>query len=280
MNHDWSPCLDWKAQLSTLTPFFHGRGGVIHVHAGSYSPVSAFARAVRNKLETEEWPFKWSTVQIHPDNANTHYTADIISQIYKSVGLDVTETGQPPVNVNVGTGNRAKQDVHIHDIEVDVAYGQEGKSGQVWGRVAQLCASLEKVLETQRVALFLMEMHKSDADKLTNFGNTLWEGALGNLTNKGLLIIDIFDPVAIRDKSYAWPLPYPDRIVPLPDQYDEQSRAHALDDLVSIAMSEGWHTPEEARVFAVTILDASENIRDVYTRLALKRARPAPDANA
>jgi len=55
----------------------------------------------------------------------------------------------------------------------------------------------------------------------------------------------------------------------LPTHYDDKSRADALDDLVAIALAEGWFlTHEEARAFAVTVLAPSNDIPNVYAQLA------------
>lgn len=165
--------LDWKAQFSALTPYCRGLGGVVHVHAGSTSPVSAFARVVRDHLGADEWPFKWSTVQIDPADASTHYLPDIISQIRKNVGLNRVEADRRSVIINVGNENDAGGNVVVSNIDIDVAYDEYGKSAQESERVDQLCASLELVLETQRVALIFVDTHKSDTINLTNLGRKL-----------------------------------------------------------------------------------------------------------
>jgi hypothetical protein len=275
-----APFLDWREQLTQLRPYFNGRGGVIHVHAGLGAPVSAFAKAVRSRLETEKWPYRWSTVQIDPFNAKTHYLPDIISQIRETVGLGLTDRDMRPANVRLGSGNRAGGDINMNNIHIDFAHDEYERSAQERQRVIHLCSFLEHVLKKQRVALILIDTHKSHADKLNKFGRKLWDGALEKLTGRGLLVIDIFDPVVLEGKAYAWP-PIASEIVDLPDRYDEQNRAHAFDDLVSLSIREGMYvTPEKAEVFAQTILDTSDNISDVYASLARARARQRrrPDA--
>lgn len=260
--------LDWQPQFAVLRPYFEGRGGIVHVHAGSTSPVSAFARVVRGQLAADEWPFKWSTVQIDPSNASTHYVADIIVQIRKNVKLSLTNAYRQPVTINVGNENEADGNVTVSNVDIDIAYDEYGQSELESERIDHLCASLKVVLETRRVALIFVDTHKSDANSLTSLGRKLWEGALDNLTQGGLLVIDIFDPALFGGGVYAWP-PDPDLIVQLPDRYDDQSRTHALSDLASIALDEGWFlTYEEARAFAATVLATSDDVRDVYARLA------------
>ena len=262
-------CLDWKAQFSKLNPFFEGRGGVVHVHAASTSPASAFARVIRGQLATDKWPFKWSTVQIDPsNNASTHYVPDIISQIRKSANLDIATANPHPLTVNVGNEIDAGGNVTVSNIDIEVGNDEYGRSALESERISSFCVALKAALEMHRVALIFVDTHRTNKKSLTSLGRKLWEGALENLTPSGLLVIDIFDPARMASKTYAWP-PDPDLILPLPDRYDDESRTHALDDLVSIALDEDWFlTYEEARAFAVTVLATSDDVRDVYARLA------------
>lgn len=261
-------CLDWKGQLSALRPYFEGCGGVVHVHASSTSPVSAFARVVRSKLTANEWPFQWSTVQIDPSDAGTRYASDIISQIWKNTELNFPRADRRPVTINVGNENDAGGNVVVSNVDINVTYDEYGQSEAVAGKIEQLCASLKVTLEKRRVALIFVDTHKTNASNLNTLGRKLWEGALGNLTQSGLLVVDIFDPALLAGKTYAWP-PDPDVILQLPDRYDDQSRSQAHNDLASIALAEGWFsTHEEARAFAATILATSDDVRDVYARLA------------
>ena len=274
-------CLDWKAQFSALRPYFEGRGGVVHVHAGPTSPVSAFAKVVRGQLATDKWPFKWSTVQVDPsNNASTHYVPDIVSQIRRSANLNIAEVNSHPLTVNVGNEIDAGGNVVISNVDIDVAYDEYEGPTLESKRVSAFCAALKAALETRRVALIFVDTHRTNKKSLTSLGRKLWESALEELTPNGLLIIDIFDPARLAGKTYAWP-PDPNLILPLPDRYDDESRTHALDDLLSIALDEGWFlTYEEARAFAVTVLATSDDVRDVYARLARAVAGMGTDVHA
>jgi len=158
--------------------------------------------------------------------------------------------------------------VVVRDIDIAFPYDEYGKAMREGERITQLCDSLREVLATRRVALVFVDTHESDAQSLTDLGRKLWEGALAELTDSGLLVIDIFDPGALAGKSSAWP-PDPCLVLELPDRYDHDSRADALEDLASIALREGWFpTFDEARASAMTILAVSDNIRDVYAGLA------------
>lgn len=266
--------LDWQDQFSALASHLQGLGGVVHVHAGPTSPISAFARVVRYKLETAEHPFKWWTVQINPSNASTHYVPDIVSQIQKNLklGLGQLKSSQQPVTINVGTDNESGGDMVVSNVDIDVTYDAYGRSIQESERIDRLCAAVKEVLKTRRVALIFVDTHRADANNLADLGHKLWDGALGELTSSGLLVIDIFDPLIMATKTYSWP-PEPDLIIQLPDRYDEGSRREALNDLAAIALEEGWFsTREEAQAFAIGILITSTDIRDVYTRLALAGA--------
>ena len=261
-------CLDWKRQLAELRPYFEGRGGVVHVHASSASPVSAFARVLRAKLAADGWPFPWSTVQIDPSDASTHYAPDIISQIRRNVELNVRPVSWSPFTISVGNENKAGGDIVVSNVDIDIAYDEYGQSALESEKIDQLCVSLKIALKTRRVGLIFVDTHKTSANNLSTLGRKLWEGALEGLTQSGLLVVDIFDPALLAGKAHAWP-PDPDLILPLPDRYDDQSRTHALDDLAAIALAEGWFaTSEEAHAFGRTILATSDDVRDVYARLA------------
>ncbi len=269
--------VDWRSQFTLLRPYFEGAGGVVHVHAGPGAPSSAFARGLRSKLQTESWPFTWSTVQIAASNANTHYLPDIIRQIAKTAGLPLptpSTESQPAGTVNVGTSIKARGNVTLSNIDVTLTNSDYyGRAMEEEERIASLCRSLRTFLERRRMALIFLDSHQSDEPSLIELGRKLWDGALSQLVAVGLLVVDIFDPLAMTDRSPAWP-PEPDLIIPLPDRFVSEALAAAREDLVAILIEVGcFPTLAEATASAETMLAMAQDVRTLYAGLGMARLK-------
>jgi hypothetical protein len=269
-----APGIDWRSQFSALRPYLEGAPGVVHVHAGPGAPSSAFARVLRSRLEHETWPFQWITVQIDPSNANTHYVSDIVAQIGKTAELALQPIApSQPLPVTVGSDIKARGNVVVSNVDVTLNQDDFDRSVREDARVETLCQALRALMGTRRLALIFLQTHSSDGASLTNLGRKLWDGRLSRLASVGLLVIDIFDPGAMADKSPAWP-PEPNLVVGLPDRFDAEAQQAAKEDLVALALAEGWFPTEaEAVASAETMLATSQDVRSLYAGIALATIR-------
>lgn len=264
-------CLDWRSQFAALDPYFRGAGGVIRIHAGPGSPSSIFAKVLRHKLATVTSPYRWSSVQIDPLNANTHYLPDIVRQIEKSVGIPAPGHARVPA-VSIGNGVNAGGSVTIRDVDISVMYDDYDRSAQEDARIAHLRRSLSETLKTQRVALLFINSHLADIRNLTEVRHRLWDEALAALVAEGLLVLDLSDPLRLAGRVAIWP-PDPSLVLDLPDRYDSETRTHALQDLTEIALEQGWFgTGQEASASAKMLLATSVDINSAYASLTLALA--------
>jgi hypothetical protein len=262
--------IDWRSQMAALQPYLKGLGGVIHIHVGINSPGSAFAKALCTLMKDGQWPFPWRSVQFDYNDASTHYAFDIIRQIAKSTGIPATSAGmEQPHAIAIAKDIRAGGNVNIENINVTV----ESSRLQAGYDIDKLCDALREQLATQRVALLFMNSHQYNRPELARMRRTIWDGALEELINHGLLLLDFSEPQQISDPT-LWP-PDPCLVIELNDKYDAISRRAAGEDLAQIAYEEGLvTTPEEAEGFAKAMLMTSYNIRDMYARLALCLIEP------
>jgi len=261
--------LDWRTQYSILEPYFDGRGGVVHVHAGERAPIGVFVRALRSRWLTDaRWRYRWSSVLLDPDYAETHDLTGIVSEVYtKVVGRLPKRTPGPSVNVTVGTGNDVGGNLSITGNEILLEPDHYAASVQVGERVEEICAMLRKQLKKRRMAFVILNSHRYPSNELVRISRRIWDDGLATLVEFGLLLIDISDPSSSR-RSDAWP-PRANTVVKLPDEFGREEEAHALDDLTAVALQEGiCETEPEARMFAKTLYVGGPSlVRDVYSRL-------------
>jgi hypothetical protein len=257
--------LDWRSQFANLEGYLRETGGVVHVRTGPDGPSSNFSKVLRHRLSSEQWPREWSTAQIAPSNRNLHYLSDILDQIASSAGLSLASAQQRGPNIEVIKNIRART-VYVQD--VDITVGQEQAAGDA-DKVKRLCRALRTALRARRVALIFLDTHDYEAEFLRTVSRTLWDGALEELVAHGLLLVDISDPKKLANMQVPWP-PTPSLTLDLPDRYDSDTRAHAIEDLAQLIFDEGlFPTLETATISATALLSTAFTIADAYSQLGV-----------
>jgi hypothetical protein len=263
--------IDWRQEFAPLQEYFEERGGVVHILASDAGPTSSFAKAVRMRLEAGLWRRPWASVQIDGSNPNTHYMEDIVLQLESSLGVqDLGRQSAPSGGVSVGTDIEAHA-VEIRDVSISIDDDPFLRAERSRARVDRVADAVRDTSSERRVALVFLHSHTHDPGALSRFRRMVWDQALAELTQVGLLLIDIGDPAQRGGED--WP-PDPDLVIDLPAQYDQASTADARDDLAEIVLSEGlFATREEATAFGATLLASSNDVREVHARLAGTLAR-------
>jgi hypothetical protein len=264
------PRIDWRPQLRDLEPYFADRGGVVRVRVSDASPASTFSKTIRQLMVGGQWPRPWRCVQIDASNANTHYLEDIVAQLERSLelGPDTASLGAGG-GVQVGTQIKAET-VVISNVEISSQEDDYERVLRSRARIDRVADAVQERLETERIALLFLNSHMYDRATLSRFRSLLWDERLQDLVEIGLLLIDISDPSCGCGPD--WP-PDPDLLLDLPERFDETSRLHAHADLAKLALdTETVANAGEADVFATTLLDTSDTIRDMYAGLAHMRA--------
>lgn len=265
-----SPSFDWDRQLEDLGPYLEEQGGVVHVWTGPSGPVSSFARALRSLMANGEWKRPWTSVQIDNMNPETHYLSDVVRQIARSVGIELPSSDGSTANIEVGTNIEAGGDVDVSDNVILVAADPYDRAEALSKRLDSLESALRRELRTRRVALVVLNAHDFDPRNLRTLQKELWGARLRALTDLGLLLVDISDPLVLLSKKIDYWPPPPNLTLDLPDMYGEAERASAARDLGAFAVEAGLaDTPEQGKEFARQILSLSHNVAQVYTNVAI-----------
>ena len=260
------PPIDWRRQFEQLQPYLAHKGGVVHIQTKEESPISAFTKALRSKMEYEAGDRKWVTVQIDGANSATRYLSDMIYQIERTLGLQTPADQIPPISINLAKDIQAGGEVQVERNVINYLGGERsGVRESSHSRVNQIIQRLDESSGQQRLGIIFYESHHADRNELAAFRTVLWNSALEELTEKGLLLIDISIEGGMHD---SWP-PEPDLVVNLPDRYDKESGKEAVDDLTAILLQEGKVATEgEARTFAATMVANNERPRDLLANLS------------
>ena len=263
--------IDWREQFTSLDPFLAiRRGGVIHIDARSEAPVSAFARVLRARVR--DGCDGAIAVQIDPLNSNTHYLRDVVSQIARSASIGL-EPMHPDRNVvvNVGTDIKSRGDISLSNIEIALNGLDEGPEITLEA-IPHLTLGLRKVLRQRKVVLIFVNSQLWSTTDLRRINEHLWQDALSSLIDEGLVVINIGELAETQERCDGWLMP-PDLVLSLPAEYDNTSKAAALEDLVRIASDASLFESEmEVAVFARTLV-SSLSVRELHAKLAVVLAR-------
>lgn len=261
--------IDWRAQLGAIFELTEAcAGGVVHIHASNGSPKAAFARVLRAEFASDSRSHPWSSVQIDPDNSNTHYLPDIVRQISKSTGASLDRAENAPVTVQIADNIQAGGAVTISDVAVSIV--SEVSAVKL---ADALYESLDELLSRQRVAILFMDDHKRSAGTLNRIYSVLWAGRLEALLARGLVLIGIFDPADMGKKNSAWPPPA-DILLDLPSAYDATTKKDALEDIAALALANDLCvTPEQANAFSAAMIASHLDIRSVHAGFTLAVSR-------
>jgi len=260
------PSIDWRRLFEQLHPYLAHKGGVVHILTKTESPNSAFTKVLRSKMESEAIDRKWVTVQIDGANPGTHYLSDMIYEIEHTLGLQAPADQIQDISINLAKNIHAGGEVQIAGNVINYVGGERpGVWESLQSRVNQIIQRLDESSGQQRLGIIFYESHHADRNELAAFRTVLWNSALEELTEKGLLLIDISIEGWVHE---SWP-PEPDLVVDLPDRYDKESRKEAVDDLAALLLQEGIVATEEAaHTFGATMVANYERPRDLLANLS------------
>lgn len=206
-------------------------------------------------------------MQIDGDNPNTHYVSDILSQLEYSLGLRIALAPEAP-SIQVGKDIHA-QSVNVSDVSISVQLGTG--SGTEHERAERIAAALQQGEGSARLAVIFMNAADHDRRSIQRFRATVWDAHLAGRVEDGLLLVDIGDPA--RQPHADWP-PDPQLILDLPSRFAGDARDYAHEDLAEIALVEGLcESPDDASMFAKTLLASTDSVADLHTSLARAAAR-------
>lgn len=260
------PSIDWRRLFEQLQPYLTHTGGVVHIQTKTESPISAFTKVLRSKMESEAIDRKWVTVQIDGANPGTHYLSDMIFEIERTLGLQTQADQIPPISISLASDIQAGDKVQIEHNVINYLGGERSGVREILqSRVNQIIQRLDESSGQQRLGIIFYESHQADRNELAAFRTVLWDSALEELTEKGLLLID----TSIEGWMHEfWP-PEPDLVVDLPDRYDKDSRKEAVDDLAAILLQEGKvTTKKEALIFAATMVANNDSPKNLLAKLS------------
>ncbi len=231
-------------------------------------------------MEYDAWDRKWVTVQIDGDNSATRYLSDMIYQIERTLGLqtqadqtqaDQTQADQIPPLISLAKDIQAGGDVQIEHNVINYFGGKRSGVREILqSRVNQIIQRLDESSGQQRLGIIFYESHRAVRKELAAFRTVLWNSALEELTEKGLLLIDISIEGWVHE---SWP-PEPDLVVDLPDRYDKESEKEAVDDLAAILIQEGIVATEEAaHTFGATMVANNKSPKNLLANLSAMIAK-------
>jgi hypothetical protein len=260
--------VDWSTQFASLEPYADGKGGIVHIHAGSDAPKAAFLRVLRSYLSQPHWAKNWHTVQIDPSDGSTHYLQDIVRQIAAACSIDLSLRAEPTQVATLANHLNADAAITLNKVSITQTSGHS-----VVELASALKVALSRAFESERLCIIVHESHKFSRGELNGLFSRLWETALQDLIQVGLLIVDIFDPVKMHKRASSWP-PAGDLVLELPATYAPADRATAQIDLMRIAMERGIYREEmQAGVFADTLLASATDVRSLHLGLGLALAK-------
>jgi hypothetical protein len=250
--------IDWRTQFDSLKPYVDARGGVVSVHATDAAPSSTFSKALRRWMAECGAARTWCSIQVDPENSNTHYCDEIVEQIERSLQLEELVAPASTVSsVNIGTDVSAGGDVSISNVNVGGDHRVTLRQ-----RTDRIGDEIRARADEQRVALIFVESHQHARNTLIDVYRQLWEPVLAPLVDQaGLLLIDISDPG--RRVVDQWP-PDPDLTLDLPVRHEGEDLKSAVADVARIIAESRPHQAATAEERADTLVCASADVRQLH----------------
>ena len=255
------PTINWRSELAQLDRFLSKEGGVVHIRTASESPSSAFAKALRSRMEYGAWDKPWQTIQIDGNNSETHYLVDIIHQFERTLDIDSGTSTNTNTTVTIGSNIVAGGDVDISDVHVHIPHNSE----HLHDRAERINSFITKSSEAQRLGIFILDADKEESRELSAFRSVLWDKRLENRIPNGLLLIAF---IGHNGSLPDW-LPEADEVIDLPALYCNQSARNAIEDLKNFFISHQlFPTENEANAFAMAMVSGNPKPKELHANFA------------
>ncbi|MDH1701853.1 hypothetical protein [Comamonas terrigena] len=233
-------------------------------------PLEEFANVFRSALEHQNEPRPWRIVQFNPDDSQTRYFDAMVRQIERSLKMSAY-IASPMV---LGQGSKLGSDLNATTISIENSFNIEGDdySREVAreARCRRIVDFLTKMCEKEPVCFLFVGAGEFLPQDLRHFRELIWDAGLVDFQSSGVMVVT-FSHRAL-DQSISWPSP--DATVCLADNYDEESRQHAVEDLANQLILEGKYTmPEPATAYSTGVLDSHAGPATLYATLAAIASR-------
>lgn len=255
------PTINWRSELAQLDRFLSKEGGVVHIRTTTESPSSAFAKALRSRMEYGTWGRPWQTVQIDSNNAATHYLCDIVHQFERTLGIDSSHITNANAAVTIGSNIVAGGNVEISDVHVHISHN----GTQLHDRAEQINSFIANTSEDQRLGIIILDADKEDSRELSGFRPILWDKRLENRVPNGLLLIAF---IGHNGNVPDW-LPDADEVIDLPTLYSDESARNAIEDLKNFfILHQLLPTEDEANAFARAMVSGNPKPKELHANFA------------
>jgi hypothetical protein len=255
------PTINWRSELAQLDKFLSKQGGVVHIRTTSESPSSAFAKALRSRMEYGAWGRQWLTVQIDGNNAATRYLIDMIHQFERTLEIDSSPTTNTNVAVEIGCDIVAGGNIDISDVHVHIPRN----GAQLHDRAERINSSVLGSSTDQRLGIIVFDSDKADPKELSAFRAVLWDNGFERIVSNGLLLIVFID----NESGMPHWLPEADLVIDLPTSYSDESALHAIEDMKNYFISQQLASTEnEAHALAVGMLSSQPKPKVLHANFA------------
>jgi len=255
------PTINWRSELAQLDRFLSKDGGVVHIRTTDDSPVSAFSKSLRSRMEYGSWARPWQTVQIDSNNAATHYLCDIINQFETTLDIAYCHSNDAGSKVTIASNIVAGGNVEISDIHVHIPHN----IAHLHARAEKINLSIENSSKEKRLGIFILDVNKEESRELSAFRSVLWDKRLEKRVSSGLLLIAF---IKHNSDLPEW-LPDADEVIDLPAIYSDESARNAIEDLSNFfVLHQLLPTESEANAAARTMVASNSKPKELYANFA------------
>lgn len=238
----------------------------MRVQSSPEGPLMEFANALRSHLETGTWTNPWTTIQLDPDNSNTRYFDDMSRQIERSLSLSPLSAS----SLSLGPGSKVGSDISGTEVNVTNSFniGLDGYESEVLReeRSRRIINKIEERIGAESFCFLFVKSEQFERRDLASFRDLLWDGGMAELNCGGVLLVDL--TTSTRRPDIDWP-PTPDVNILLADNYDGESREHAIADVSKFLIGSGLETTEtEAKAYSRAMLDSHRSPKSLYAQIA------------
>ncbi len=259
--------IDWREVLDKLEPYFHSRGGFVHISG----PAGAGAVALIDHIRWEFFTRHNVLVpKLDPSFPNTRDPHSFMDEAEKVLGLRTSEDLESKqVTINVASSNEVGRDLSVGDISVELNLGDR----QLQARVKDFYNQLRLYTVQKRLAILCYAEPRVPWPTQTLYWlRLLWSQCVVELVASGAVVF--FLETTMLDRRPE--LPEPDLVMELPRVFANEELTHAKEDLAKIlGVFFPDETPELITVRCETVLDSSgqrpEVVRAQVQGLRLKR---------
>ena len=252
--------IDWRELFTQISPFLNGQGGVVRVrYAGERCAPSAFLGALKSKYECKEDNRYWRSIRIDREIYSVRYLSGVRDEFVRKIGMhlpDAYGAGGAAAPLNILADVKAGGDVQadISNVTQNNYFNGDNSAlmSEFRGRwVTDLCGKIAEFLKVGHIMVVVNHGRHEDQDE---FWRYLWQDALENLIDAGLLLVHMVDnsnaSIGMHDLA-----PTGHREIDLPTALSGPAQDHAIEDITEIILRAiPQMQPSDARLRADTLV--------------------------